>query len=108
MNLLLNAGAAGARTVRVRAAQRPGGVELAVEDDGQGIPEGDLGRILEPFFTTRPPGEGTGLGLAIVHRVAEEHGASIAVDSQVGKGTTFRLTFPSADATSLSTGFVAP
>ena len=104
----MNSGAAGARTVRVRAAQRRGGVELAVQDDGQGIPEGDLGRILEPFFTTRPPGEGTGLGLAIVHRVAEEHGASIAVDSQVGQGTTFRLTFPSADATSLSKGFVAP
>lgn len=108
VNLLLNSGAAGARTVRVRAVQGPAGVDLSVEDDGHGIPEADLGRILEPFFTTRPPGEGTGLGLAIVHRVAEEHGASIAVESRVGQGTTFRLTFPKADATSLSKGFLAP
>ncbi len=94
VNLLLNAGAAGARRVQVRAVERSTGSELEVVDDGQGIPKENLDRILEPFFTTRPPGEGTGLGLAIVHRVAEEHGARIHVDSEVGRGTTFRLTFP--------------
>ncbi len=104
VNLLLNAGSAGARTVRVRAVQGATTVELGVEDDGQGIPEENLGRILEPFFTTRPPGEGTGLGLAIVHRVAEEHGASIAVESRVGEGTRFRLTFPSPDVATLPKG----
>ena len=104
VNLLLNAGAAGARTVRVRTIQRERAVELVVEDDGQGIPEENLGRILEPFFTTRPPGEGTGLGLAIVHRVAEEHGARISVESEVGRGSVFRLTFPLADVTTFQAG----
>ncbi|MSP55623.1 MAG: HAMP domain-containing histidine kinase [Myxococcales bacterium] len=96
VNLLLNSGAAGARRVAVRARAYEGGSQLEVEDDGHGIATENLGRILEPFFTTRPPGEGTGLGLAIVHRVAEEHGAKIHVESTLGEGTIFRLTFPAA------------
>lgn len=106
VNLLLNAGAAGARTVQVRTIQRGPVVVLEVEDDGQGIPEEHLGRILEPFFTTRPPGEGTGLGLAIVHRVAEEHGARIHVESQLGRGSVFRLHFPTADAAMVQAGSI--
>lgn len=94
VNLLLNAGAAGARAVQVGAVERAGAVELSVHDDGSGIAPADLGRVLEPFFTTRPPGEGTGLGLAIVHRVAEEHGARVLVESAPGSGTTFRLVWP--------------
>ncbi len=98
VNLLLNAGAAGAKIVSVRAAALASGTEVDVVDDGHGISPEHLGRILEPFFTTRPPGEGTGLGLAIVHRVAEEHGARIQVESTPGDGTRFRLTFPDASA----------
>jgi signal transduction histidine kinase len=94
VNLLLNAGSAGAKSVRVAVAVRPTGVEIEVRDDGQGIAPENLGRILEPFFTTRPPGAGTGLGLAIVHRVAEEHGARIHVDSALGAGSVFRLCWP--------------
>ncbi len=94
VNLLLNAGSAGAKSVRVAVADRPTGVEIEVRDDGQGIAPENLGRILEPFFTTRPPGAGTGLGLAIVHRVAEEHGARIHVDSALGAGSVFRLCWP--------------
>jgi len=94
VNLLLNAGSAGAKTVRVVVSERPTGVEIEVRDDGHGIATEHLGRILEPFFTTRPPGAGTGLGLAIVHRVAEEHGARIQFDSKLGEGSVFRLCWP--------------
>lgn len=92
VNLLLNAGAAGARHIRARAVAVPGGAVVEVRDDGEGIPPENLPRVFDPFFTTRPPGAGTGLGLAIVHRVVEAHRGRVDVSSTVGRGTTFRLT----------------
>lgn len=65
---------------------------LLVEDDGPGIDDETKRRMFDPLFTTKP--HGTGLGLAIVQRIAEEHGASIDVDSAPGKGTRIRLSFP--------------
>lgn len=98
VNLLLNAGAAGARHVTLRAAALPTGVEITCVDDGEGIPPEHLGRIFDPFFTTRSPGAGTGLGLAIVYRIVEQHGGRIEVTSAVGQGASFRLTLDAVAA----------
>jgi len=53
-------------------------------------------RIFDPFFTTKGARKGTGLGLSITYGIVEEHGGTIEVDSRLGKGTTFALTFPLA------------
>lgn len=60
-------------------------------DTGEGIPQENLERIFEPYFTTRKPGKGTGLGLAICRRIISDHGGAIQVSSQVGRGTTFTI-----------------
>ncbi len=69
-------------------------VLLEVRDSGEGIDRGSLGRVFEPFFTTRAVGEGTGLGLSIVHGLVERHGGTIEVESEPGVGTTFTVTLP--------------
>ena len=69
-----------------------GWIELGVRDGGVGIPAEVLDRIFDPFFTTKPGG--TGLGLATVHRIVEEHGGSIRVQSSAGKGTSFHVRLP--------------
>ena len=69
-------------------------VEITVRDNGHGIPADVLPRIFDPFFTTKEVGQGVGLGLFIVFEIIEEHGGCIAVDSETGKGTTFRIRLP--------------
>ena len=68
------------------------GVEIIIRDTGKGIPKEDIENIFQPFFTTKE--EGTGLGLAISYGIVKEHHGDIEVESEVGKGTTFRLSLP--------------
>ena len=67
---------------------------VEIRDTGCGIPEENLGHIFEPFFTTKEEGEGTGMGLSIVYGIVKNHGGDIKVESQVGKGSSFVLSFP--------------
>jgi signal transduction histidine kinase len=80
--------------VRTRDDGAAGAVVLEVEDNGTGIPEDALGKIFNPFFTTKEVGKGTGLGLSLVHEIVERHGGSIAVRSRPGEGTMFTVTLP--------------
>jgi len=104
LNLFTNAADAmpqgGTLTIRVDKAgpAAPAQVMIDVSDTGVGIAAEDLPKVLEPFFTTKPEGKGTGLGLPICRRIAQEHGGTLEVSSDVGKGTTVRITFPSASA----------
>jgi CheY-like chemotaxis protein len=69
-------------------------IEIAITDNGVGIPEEVVGRIFDPFFTTKPFEAGTGLGLAMVRSVVENHGGTVDVFTQEEEGTTFTLLFP--------------
>jgi CheY-like chemotaxis protein len=69
-------------------------VELAVADDGPGIPPEVMDRMFEPFFSTKEVGKGSGMGLATVHGIVHEHGGHVVVESAPGRGATFRVLFP--------------
>ena len=73
-----------------------GSIVLQVADSGSGMTEEVRRRVMEPFFTTKDPDRGTGLGLAQVHGIIEQHGGTIAVESNVGEGTTFTISLPLA------------
>jgi signal transduction histidine kinase len=74
-----------------------GFVEVAVADTGVGIAPQVLERIFDPFFTTKS--EGSGLGLATVHRIVEANGGNLRVESQVDRGSLFRVRFPRLEET---------
>lgn len=71
-------------------------VVVSVQDTGTGMDPEVRSRAFEPFFTTKGTGQGSGLGLAIVHGVVREHGGTVDLESEVGRGTTVRLTLPAA------------
>ena len=91
-NALTHAGAADPVTVRVTATRD--NVEIAVSDDGRGIPPGELDHIFEPGVHLDADTAGSGLGLALSRAIAEAHGGAIAVDSNVGEGSTFTIVLP--------------
>ncbi len=96
-NLMLNAADAMHGRGKLTVTTRPIAgemVELTVQDTGEGIAPEHMAELFTPFFTTKPVGKGTGLGLSIVYGIIKMHQGQIAVDSAVGKGTTFTITLP--------------
>jgi len=95
LNLFTNASDAmpsgGTLTLRARGGQN---LLIEIVDTGTGIAAADLPRVMETFFTTKPPGKGTGLGLPICRRIVEAHGGRISIESEPGKGTTVRIVLP--------------
>jgi two-component system, NtrC family, sensor kinase len=124
MNMLVNAQHAiddkGSITIRTRRLPEPKSpapgappvpmAEISIIDTGCGIPEKNLKRIFDPFFTSKEVGKGTGLGLSVSHGIVQAHGGVIEVESKVGEGTTFRVCLPfdppagEAEATNASSG----
>ena len=101
MNLLSNAAQAisegkGEGSIEIETRRSNGDVEVAIRDDGPGIPPEVLPRIFDPFFTTKEVGKGSGLGLSIVHGIIERHGGRIDVESSPGNGTRFVVTLRAA------------
>jgi len=96
MNLLVNASHAieerGLITVRTGQTGEEAWVEIA--DTGKGIAAENLQKIFDPFFTTKPIGKGTGLGLSLSYGIIQKHNGRIEVQSEIGKGTTFRIWLP--------------
>jgi two-component system NtrC family sensor kinase len=95
INFILNARDAGARVIRIEsgpAPDRAGHLRVTVADDGSGIANDVIGKVFQPFFTTKR--KGTGLGLWLSQRIVQDHGGTIAVESTVGKGATFAITLP--------------
>lgn len=98
-NLLLNSrdaiGTGG--SIDVSLDRVDGFARISVHDSGSGIPADVLPHLFEPFFTTKPPGQGTGLGLSVSYGIVKDHNGSIVVESQVGRGTTFRVLLPAVN-----------
>jgi len=100
LNVLLNAIQASQPGGTIEVQTRPddtaadGGVVIEVRDSGCGIKPEHFSHIFDPFFTTKPVGQGTGLGLSVSYGIIRDHGGSIEVESEVGRGTLFRIRLP--------------
>ncbi|MEA1935673.1 MAG: ATP-binding protein [Thermodesulfobacteriota bacterium] len=84
------------KILRIKSFSENGWVMVTVYDNGTGISEDIKDKIFEPFFTTKEVGKGVGLGTSISYGIVDDYGGTIKVESEVGKGTTFKLSFPAA------------
>ncbi|MDW3191039.1 MAG: tetratricopeptide repeat protein [Cytophagales bacterium] len=96
MNILSNAEQAikDSGSISISSSVKDQELIISIQDDGEGIPDDQLSKIGDPFFTTKSPGEGTGLGLFITYSIIQEHNGQMDVQSNKGKGTTFTITLP--------------
>ncbi|MCK4622776.1 MAG: PAS domain S-box protein [Desulfuromonadales bacterium] len=96
LNMLVNAAQAIEKqgVIRVRTRVENEKIQVAISDNGCGIPQESLSRIFEPFFTTKEAGKGTGLGMSISYDIIKKHRGEIQVASRVGQGTTFTISLP--------------
>jgi signal transduction histidine kinase len=69
-------------------------VIISVKDNANGIPKEALGKIFQPFFTTKPTGQGTGLGLSLSYDIIKTHGGEIKVETKEGEGSDFIIALP--------------
>ena len=97
LNLLINAQQAMPDGGRIDIELSTDGqtTTATISDTGEGIPEENIGRVFDPFFTTREENGGTGLGLSIIYSIVDKHNGEVSVKSEPGQGTTFVLRFPS-------------
>lgn len=95
-NIMLNAAECmdGRGKLFVESSLSDNVIKVSISDTGCGIPQGSLGRIFDPFYTSWKRGQGTGLGLSITYGIVREHRGTIEVESQVGKGSTFTVCLP--------------
>ena len=112
-NLVINAQQALAacpepRQIELSASVTGGMIELAVADNGPGIPRELRRRVFEPFFTTKPQGVGTGLGLAVCHGIVATHQGTIDIDPRAAGGTVVRVRLPIAEGSCRTPRKVAP
>ncbi len=98
MNMVVNAAHAISNsqrgTITIRTRPEGENITLEISDTGGGISKENLSRIFDPFFTTKPVGQGTGLGLSLSYGIIQKHHGRIDVDSEMGKGTRFRICLP--------------
>ena len=100
MNLISNAVEAmeelggGVLNIKTEHPIKSGKIIVSFKDFGVGIPSENLSKLFEPFFTTKKKGKGVGLGLSVAYGIIQEHGGSIKVKSEQGKGATFTIEIP--------------
>ena len=80
--------------IRIHTRKSSGQIEINIEDNGTGMPEGLTEKIFQPFFTTKPTHQGTGLGLSLAYDIVKAHGGEIKVRSMEGLGSTFTIAIP--------------
>jgi signal transduction histidine kinase len=81
-------------TLTIKTSMKDGMAEVSFTDSGCGMTKEHLSKLFAPFFTTKETGRGTGLGLAISYGIIQSHNGEIEVESEVGKGSTFRIKLP--------------
>jgi len=96
MNILINAAHSIKETgeITISTWHENNNIFITISDTGSGIAPNDLNKVFDHFFTTKEVGQGTGLGLSISYEIIKKHAGKIAVESNVGRGTTFTITIP--------------